>query len=70
MTAHGVTYAKRESAREEDLDVWERLRIGGAVKEELEQEVTGDETERDVESLVEDILDEELGEAEEEEGDE
>lgn len=70
LITQGATYARRELAKEQDLDACERLRIERTLKEELEREITGDETEKDVEALVEDILDEELGETEEEDEDE
>jgi hypothetical protein len=62
---HGVTYARRELARETDLDGLERWRIQQEVKGQLEREITGEESERDVEALVDDLLDEQLGEPEE-----
>jgi hypothetical protein len=65
LIRHGALYATRELARETDLDPRERWQIEAAVKEELEQELTGDESERDVEGLVDAFLDEELGEPEE-----
>jgi len=65
LIAHGAAYASRELARQKDLDATERWQIEGAVKKELEREITGEESERDVEAFVDEILDEELGEAEE-----
>jgi hypothetical protein len=62
LIAHGVAYAKRELAQEEGLNAWDRL-IEGAVKEELKQTLTGEESDRDVADIVDDILDAELGEA-------
>jgi hypothetical protein len=52
LIAHGEAYAARELTREKDLDVWTRWEVEGAVKRELEQEITGDESEHDVEALV------------------
>jgi len=63
LIAHGVAYTKRELTQEEDLNVWDRLRIERAVKEELEQTLTGQKSERDVADIVDDILDAKLGEA-------
>ncbi len=65
LIRHGALYATRELARETGLEPRERCQIEAAVKEELEQELTGDESERDVEDLVDAFLDEELGEPEE-----
>jgi hypothetical protein len=66
LIEHGTAYARRELAREDDLDSSERLAIGRDVERDLEEEVTGEESEDDVEALVHEILDEALGEAEEE----
>jgi hypothetical protein len=68
LIAHGEEYARRELAREKDLDLRARWEIVDAVKQELEHEITGDESERDVETLVEEILDKELGETESDDG--
>jgi hypothetical protein len=65
LIRHGAVYATRELARETGLEPRERWQIEAAVKEALEQELTGDESERDVENLVDAFLDEELGEPEE-----
>jgi cation transport regulator ChaB len=70
LIAHGRAYAKRELGRECGLDLWQRSRIAGIVGRELEHELTGQEAEDDVEVLVDAILDQELGEAEEAEDDE
>ncbi len=67
LIERGTAYARRELAREDDLDASERLSIGRDVARDLAEEVTGEESEDDVEALVDDILDEEFGEAEEEE---
>ncbi len=69
LIAHGALYATRELARETDLESRERWQIEAAVKEELEQELTGDESEREVEDLVDAFLDEELGEPKNDEDD-
>lgn len=66
LIEHGVACAQRELAREDDLDARERSCIEGDVKESLEEEIVGDESESDVEGLVNEILDELFGEAEEE----
>jgi len=70
LIEHGTAYARRELAREDDLDASERLSIGWHVERDLEAEVTGEESEDDVEALVDEILDEALGEAEEEDEEE
>jgi len=54
-------------AREDDLDARERSCIERDVKEALEEEIVGDESESDVEGRVNEILDELFGETEEEE---
>jgi hypothetical protein len=69
LVGHGVAYATQELAQEEDLADWERSRIARDVNPALEEEISGDESERDVEDLVDDMLDEVLGETEEEEED-
>jgi len=66
LIEHGTAYARRELAREDDLDASERLSIGRDVERDLEEEVTGEESEDDVEALVDEFLDQALGEAEEE----
>ena len=68
LIEHGTAYARRELAREDDLDASERLSIGRDVERDLEKEVAGEESEDDVEALVDEILDQALGEAEEEDG--
>ena len=62
LIAHGASYAARELAPEKDLDASDRWEIQQAVKQELEQRITGDESEDDVEALVNEFLDGELGE--------
>jgi len=64
LILHGDAYVRRELARETDLDGLERWQIQQEVKEQLEREITGEESERDVEALADDILDEKLGEPE------
>lgn len=68
LIKHGIACAQRELAREDDLDARERSCIERDVKEALEEEIVGDESESDVEGLVNDILDELFGETEEENG--
>jgi len=67
LIEHGIGCAKRELAREDDLDARERSCIERDVKEALEEEIVGDESESDVEGRVNEILDELFGETEEEE---
>ena len=69
LIAHGVEYAAEELAQEEDLSPWERASTGRDVKLALEEEITGKESESDVEALVDDILDDLLGETEGDEED-
>ncbi len=68
LIAHGTAYAARALAREKDLDVRARWEIEKDVKRALEQEITGDESERDVEDLIDEMLEEELGETEADDG--
>jgi hypothetical protein len=68
LIAHGDAYAARELARETDLTVGERQRIAQLVEQELERAISGMESARDVRALVDQLLDEELGEAEDDEG--
>ncbi len=63
---HGTAYATRALAQEDDLDAWERLSIGQEVKQDLEKEITGEESEHDVEAIVDECLEAVLGENEEE----
>lgn len=63
LIAYGAKYAASE-LDEEDLDLLERWEIQGVVKRELQAEIAGDESEGDVEALVDRILDDELGPAE------
>jgi hypothetical protein len=68
LIADGVAYAERELARETDLTVGERLRVARLVERELERAISGTESARDVRALVDQLLDDELGEAEDDEG--
>ena len=68
LIAHGVSYAARELTEEKDLNASERGEIEQAVNQELEHEVTGDESEDDIEVIVDQFLDDELGEPEEDAG--
>lgn len=70
LIEHGTAYARRELAREDDLDAADRLSIGRDVERDLEEAVAGEESEDDVEALVDELLEEALGEAEEEDEDE
>ncbi len=74
LIEHGVAYVRRQLASEEDLDAREHLCIERDVKQDLDKGVTGEESEGDVEAFVDEVLDELLGETEEEdegeEGDE
>jgi hypothetical protein len=65
---HGVAYAAHELAQEKELDSRTRWKIEDTVKQELEEEITGDESERDVKALVDEILDKELPETEGDDG--
>jgi hypothetical protein len=67
LIAHGVEYATQELAQEEDLTAWARASIGQDVKRALEDEIGGEESESDVEALVDDLLNDVLGEAEDDE---
>jgi len=67
LIEYGIACAQRELAQEDDLDARERSCIERDVKEALEEEIVGDESESDVEELVNEILDELFGETEEEE---
>lgn len=67
LIAHGVTYLRLQLAAEDDLDARERLSIEWDVKRDLEDEVTGEESTDDVETLVDEVLDKLRGETEEEE---
>jgi hypothetical protein len=56
----GMAYAKRMLDRELGLGAVERLRILSQVERDLEHELTGSESPRNVRALVDDLLDEEL----------
>ena len=58
----GVAYASQELRKEKDLDGWTRSEIEQKVKLILEQEIGDHESEDDVEALVDEFLDDELGE--------
>ena len=61
---HGTDFACDALQEVDDLDPRDRQSILRRVQEELEAELTGAESARAVEARVDDILDEELGEAE------
>ncbi len=65
LIAHGVAYARLQLASEEGLDPRERLSIERDVKQDLEEGVTGEESEGDVEAFVDEVLDDLRGETEE-----
>src|SRR5499427_1204406 len=70
LIARGAEYAAEELAQVEDLSSWERTSIARDVKRALEDEITGTESDREVEALVDDLLDDVLeGPADEEEDD-
>ena len=52
-----------------DLDEQEQQRLLQRVERELADQLTGGKSKRDVQRLVDTILDEELGEADDDEGD-
>ena len=64
LIARGAEYAAEELAQVEDLPSWERASIARDMKRALEDEITGTESDRDVETLIDEILDDILGEAE------
>lgn len=71
LIAHGIEYAAQELAQEEELTPWERASTERDVKLALEDEITGTESEHDVEALVDDVLNDVLGGTDDdEEGDE
>jgi predicted ATP-dependent protease len=61
---HGTDFASYALQEVDDLDPRDRQSILRRVEEELEAELTGKESERAVEARVDEILAEELGEAE------
>lgn len=66
LIAYGVTHVRQELEAEEDLAPWERKSIERDVKRDLEQAVTGQESEGDVEVFVDEVLEQLLGEPDEE----
>jgi hypothetical protein len=66
LIAHGVAYVRLQLAAEDDLQSRERLSIERAVKRDLEDGVTGEESESEVEAFVDEVLDDLRGEPEEE----
>jgi hypothetical protein len=58
---HGAEYVAQELAQEEDLTPGERASPERDVKRALEDDITGTESERDVEALVDDVLDDMVG---------
>jgi hypothetical protein len=70
LIAQGVAYVRLQLASEEDLDARERLSIERDVKQDLEEAVTGEESAGDVEAFVDQVLDDLLGETEEEDDEE
>ena len=66
LIAHGVAYVKEALDGKEDLEAWERSQIARDVKQALNQEITGEESEDDVERRVDELLDERLPAADEE----
>jgi hypothetical protein len=72
LVRYGTTFADDALQDVEDLDEPEQQRILQRVELDLEQQLTGGESKRDVQGRVDQILDEELGEVEdgdEDEGD-
>lgn len=55
----GEEFASRELAKVQDVSWSEQWEIRRRVNEELQEEITGDESRREIEDLVEDILDQE-----------
>jgi hypothetical protein len=65
LIAHGVAYAKDALDCEEDLEAWDRSQIERDVKQALHQEITGEESQDDVERRVDELLDQILPETDE-----
>lgn len=65
LIAHGVAYLRPQLAAEKNLDARERLSIEQDVKQDLEEGVTGEESEGDMEAFVDEVLDDLRGETEE-----
>lgn len=61
LIEHGAEYVAQELAQEEDLTPGERASPERDVKRALEEDITGTESERDVEALVDDVLDDMVG---------
>jgi len=53
---HGVAYAKQALAGEEHLDRWQLRAVQADVKQDLHEQTTGEESEADVETFVDEIL--------------
>jgi len=70
LVAHGVAYLRLQLAFEDDLGARERLAIERDVKQDLEEGVTGEESEGDVETFVDEVLDGLRDEMDEEDEDE
>jgi hypothetical protein len=70
LIAHGVAYLRLQLAAEDDLDARERLSIERDVKQDVEDGVTGEESTGDVETFVDEVLDDWRGETEEEDDEE
>lgn len=65
LIAHGVAYAQAALAWEEGLEAWQRSQIARDVKQALQEEITGDESEDDVGGRVDELLEELLPETDE-----
>ncbi len=65
LLLHGLAHTTEELAQEEELTDRKRVSVTRDVKRILEAEIVGDESESDVDALVDRILDEMLGEVEE-----
>lgn len=62
LARHGESYALRVMNDENELKPLERFQVAREVKEQLLEELDGDESEEEVEALVNRVLDAELGE--------
>jgi hypothetical protein len=69
LLEYGVGGAREALQEVEDLDEPDRERVLQRVEAALAEELTGEESKRDVAALVNEVLDEELGEAEDDDGD-
>jgi hypothetical protein len=65
LLAHGVAYLRLRLALEDNLNARERLAIERDVTQDLEEGVTGEESTGDVETFVDEVLDDLRGETEE-----